>query len=169
MSDCCLGPCEGGNLDRLLQPAILTALAPSDGLHGYELDRQLGALPMMRGRKPDLAGVYRLLKRMEERGLIASDWDMAEAGPPKRVYVITDSGLDCLGRWVRTLRDYAEALVLFVGQARAALEAVATGAKCNCFSETLAKLEAGAVPGTHAVHVDAPAPASEDAANVTGA
>lgn len=171
MSDCCLGPCEGGNLDRMLQPALLTTLAASNGLHGYELDRQLRASPMMQGRKPDLAGVYRLLKRMEERGLVTSDWDMTEAGPPKRIYVITDAGLDCLGRWVRTLREYSDSLVLFLGQARATLEGVATGNRCDCFGGALAKLEAqeAASPPTRAVRGRTPTPAAEGAANVAGA
>ena len=153
MADCCEGPCDGGSLDRLIQPAILTVLAGSDGLHGYELDRRLSDSPMMRGRKPDLAGVYRLLRRMEERGLVAGEWDMSEPGPPKRVYHVTDGGLECLGRWVRTLGEYCQSLTAFIGEARAALGAAAG---CSCADMT---------PGPDIALTGMPKEAPSDVAN----
>jgi DNA-binding PadR family transcriptional regulator len=110
MGACCEEPCSGGTLDKLLQPAILTALAGTDGAHGYELDNQIEGMSLMRGQKPDLGGVYRLLKRMEQRGLVASDWDLSEPGPAKRVYHVTDAGMDCLARWVQTLSEYRSAI-----------------------------------------------------------
>ena len=77
-------PCEGGTLDRLIQPAILVVLA--DGpLHGYGLTERIAALPGFSGNKPDVSGVYRFLKTMEGKGLVESSWDFAERGPARQV------------------------------------------------------------------------------------
>lgn len=105
-SDC---PCAGRNLDKLVQPAILTVLARED-LHGYMLVQRLAEMPMFRGQKPDATGVYRFLRQMEERELVTSTWDTSETGPAKRLYRLTDTGRACLVRWVGTLTYYSDAL-----------------------------------------------------------
>ncbi|MEI6518919.1 MAG: helix-turn-helix transcriptional regulator [bacterium] len=105
-NDC---PCAGRNLDKLVQPAILTVLA-HESLHGYVLVQRLADMPMFGGQKPDATGVYRFLRQMEERALVTSTWDTSEIGPAKRLYIITKSGLSCLCRWKNTLSTYYNAL-----------------------------------------------------------
>jgi PadR family transcriptional regulator PadR len=102
-------PCAGRNLDKLVQPAILTVLAREDA-HGYVLVQRLADLPTFHGDKPDTTGVYRFLRQMEERGLVTSTWDTSETGPAKRLYHLTEAGRGCLGRWVDTLCTYHQAL-----------------------------------------------------------
>jgi len=102
-------PCAGRNLDKLVQPAILTALARDDA-HGYVLVQRLAEMPMFRGQKPDATGVYRCLRQMEERALVTSAWDTSESGPAKRFYHLTATGHSCLVRWVDTLATYHTAL-----------------------------------------------------------
>ena len=66
----------GKSLNRLSQPTILTLLAQSETpLHGYIIVQQAASSPMFGGKKPDATGVYRALKRMEESGLVTSEWE----------------------------------------------------------------------------------------------
>jgi len=102
-------PCSGGTLDKLLQPAILTALAQDD-LHGYRIVRQVASLPIFKGRPPDVSGVYRSLRLMEARKLVAASWNVSDRGPAKRLYALTPAGRQCLLRWLDTLSVYREAI-----------------------------------------------------------
>jgi len=43
---------------------------------------------------------YRLLHGMEIEGLVTSKWDVEVAGPSKRVYSITDKGIQYLKEWM---------------------------------------------------------------------
>jgi len=40
--------------------------------------------------------VYTLLRRMEKRGLVVSTWDVRESGPARRMYTITEEGVNYL-------------------------------------------------------------------------
>ena len=102
-------PCSGRNLGKLFAPAILIQLMDED-LHGYEIVRRLTDSPLMAGRKPDSAGVYRMLRDMESRGLLDAAWETGQTGPAKRRYHLTDDGHHCLARWHATLKEHAKAL-----------------------------------------------------------
>jgi PadR family transcriptional regulator, regulatory protein PadR len=102
-------PCSGATLDKLLQPAILTALAQGD-LHGYRIVRQVASLPIFKGRPPDVSGVYRSLRLMESRKLVVASWNVSERGPAKRLYALTPAGRECLVLWRETLIVYREAI-----------------------------------------------------------
>lgn len=117
--------CAGRNLDRLVQPAILTALARGD-LHGYALLRALATMPPADGQAPDSGGVYRALHQMQERGLVTSSWAESGAGPSRRLYHLTAEGRACLRRWVGTLANYRDAVDGLLTLARAELEGNAT-------------------------------------------
>jgi PadR family transcriptional regulator, regulatory protein PadR len=112
-------PCDGETLDRLIQPAILVVLA-SRPLHGYRLVERISELPGFTGQKPDASGVYRFLKVMERKGLVASSWDISESGPAKKSYKITSAGRRCLHRWIGTLENYRRGISGLLGAARKA-------------------------------------------------
>jgi DNA-binding PadR family transcriptional regulator len=112
-------PCEGGTLDRLVQPAILVILAEGP-LHGYRLTERIGTLPGFAGAKPDVSGVYRFLKTMERKGLVVSCWDLAERGPARKSYQITAAGECCLRRWIKTLEQYRQGIAVLLRTARKA-------------------------------------------------
>ena len=78
-------PCSGRTLARLLQPAAMVVLA-AEPLHGYRVAERLRSLAMFQGRRPDPTGLYRLLKSMEEDGLVVAAWDLADRGPARRRY-----------------------------------------------------------------------------------
>jgi len=98
-------PCVGATLDKLIQPAILAILSHGP-LHGYELTRKIGDIPHFLDEAPDISGVYRMLKALEKRGVVTSDWSMSQEGRPKRQFTITDNGRQCLENWVITLHNY---------------------------------------------------------------
>lgn len=96
-------------MGRLLQPAIMILLA-EEMLHGYRIVQRLKQMTMFKALPPDSTGVYRLLKSLEEDGLVASTWDLPVSGSPRRRYKLTKSGRECLARWTATLEDYVAAI-----------------------------------------------------------
>ncbi len=79
--------------------ASLLALLLKKPAHGYSLVEELEEFGLDTKTVP-YAVVYRLLRNMEEDGLIDSQWDVSGNGPSKRVYHITDKGKEYLQMWV---------------------------------------------------------------------
>jgi len=102
-------PCTGKTLAKIVQPAVLAVLAEQP-LHGYLIVRRLSAMMMFRGECPDPAGVYRVLRSMDQRGLVNSTWDLGKAGPAKRRFALTARGRACLKKWAQTLEQYARSI-----------------------------------------------------------
>ena len=104
-------PCSGETLDRFLRPTVMAVLARSPGgLHGYLISQQLRGTALFSETPPDAAGLYRMLKTMEDEGYLSSEWDIEGSGPAKHVYMLTESGWGCLRRWADTLESYSKAL-----------------------------------------------------------
>ena len=114
-------PCAGRKLGKLIQPAILAVLAQGP-MHGYGLAERIGRLPICGGEGPDSTGIYRFLKAMEDRGLVASTWDLSERGPARKTYGITPAGEECLAQWVKTLQHYRRGINALVRLARRSLD-----------------------------------------------
>lgn len=110
-------PCGGETLDKLIQPAILAVLGKGP-LHGYKIAERIGQMPMLKGHKPDVSGVYRFLKSMEDKGLVVSSWNCSQRGPAKKSYRLTCTGEQCLARWVRTLEEHRNAVTALLKTAR---------------------------------------------------
>jgi DNA-binding PadR family transcriptional regulator len=101
--------CSGKSLARLIQPAVMAVLA-GESLHGYLIVQRLAEMRMFRGQRPDPTGVYRVLKAMEQEGLVKSTWREADNRPAKRCFTLTAAGRDCLVRWSQTLQEYEESI-----------------------------------------------------------
>jgi PadR family transcriptional regulator, regulatory protein PadR len=112
-------PCSGATLDRLVQPAILAALTEGP-IHGYRLAERVTEMTGMFADTCDMSGIYRVLKKMEAMGLVASAWETADTGHAKRLYQITADGRTCLGRWVSTLEAYKQAIATLMKAAKTA-------------------------------------------------
>lgn len=97
--------CQGGTLDRFIQPSILLILTWGES-NGYMIIKQMQELSMFKDGLPDATGVYRYIKTMESRGLVTSRTETDENGKEKKLYSITDEGRDCLKNWKQTLTDY---------------------------------------------------------------
>jgi len=112
-------PCTGRTLPKLIHPTILTILA-SGNVHGYRLAGLISKTPILKGERPDSAGVYRILGGMEHEGLVASVWLPSKKGPQKKAYRLTPAGRRCLAEWTKTLSTYqqaTEALLAMAGKA----------------------------------------------------
>ena len=108
---CC--PCSGKNLSKLVQPSILAILSQGP-LHGYAITEQIAQTYGGPGTAPKHPGVYRLLRRMEEKGLLRSESGASQTGPTRRVYAITADGKTCLQHWILSLCDYQKAIAAFL-------------------------------------------------------
>jgi PadR family transcriptional regulator PadR len=92
-------------VERFTEPAILLLLRERPA-HGYEL---LERLPELTGeQRVEMGNLYRLLRALEEEGLLSSKWDESSPGPAKRRYEITDRGRALLDQWVEALRRSQE-------------------------------------------------------------
>src|ERR671939_145362 len=69
---------------------------------GELLDRVAELIP---GERIDMGNLYRLLRALEEDGLVLSEWDESLPGPAKRTYELTDEGRDLLRAWAKALRE----------------------------------------------------------------
>ena len=99
----------------------MLAILVDGPLHGYELARQIGEIPHFLDEAPDVSGVYRMLKSLESRGMVTSDWDFSNEGRPKRLFTITDDGRRCLENWNITLQSYHKAIGALLKTTRKAL------------------------------------------------
>ena len=116
-------PGHGGGLRGLLEPALLAVLAARPA-HGYDLRLSLdeltgGVLSI------DAGGLYRILRRMEDDGLVASVWETGEHGPQRRTYRLTGDGLDVLRCWVDRLDGRRRAIDGILAAAVAATDQAA--------------------------------------------
>ncbi|MGE5610965.1 MAG: helix-turn-helix transcriptional regulator [Bacillota bacterium] len=102
-------PCSGKTLARLVQPAVMAVLADQP-LHGYVIVQRLAEIRIFRGQSPDPTGVYRVLKAMEQEGLVESTWELADRGPAKRCFALTSAGRVCLTSWGQTLQEYQQSI-----------------------------------------------------------
>lgn len=103
---------EGGRprrIRRLVETALLMNLhrAPA---HGYGLMAALRAMGLER-YPMDSSAVYRVLRELEHSGAVTSAWHIeSTAGPPRRVYRITELGEKMLRVWLADLRETAHVL-----------------------------------------------------------
>ena len=94
-------PCPQ-RIGRFLEPCLLLLLSNSE-VHGYELQSELKQFGFD-ANPVDLSTVYRMLRALEDRDLVASRWDTETSGPPRRLYHSTDAGRDMLDAWIADLR-----------------------------------------------------------------
>lgn len=96
-------PCSGKNMSTLVAPWILLTLYHHEGTHGYEIQKLILSRLQELDLGLNMTGLYRHLNVLEKRGVLTSTWDTGEPGPAKRKYYLTESGKECLWRWLGTL------------------------------------------------------------------
>jgi DNA-binding PadR family transcriptional regulator len=65
---------------------------------------------------PEPGAIYTMLRRMEERSLVTSEWEKKEACADRRVYTITETGVKVLKEgieMVKSRRQLMDSLVQF--------------------------------------------------------
>lgn len=95
-----------------LRACILLLLAEEAG-YGYELSSHLPDLGAD-SKSLHRGGTYRVLRQLEQDGLVLSHWDHSESGPPRRVYTITGEGLEWLHRTVSSVEHMRRGMTRFL-------------------------------------------------------
>jgi PadR family transcriptional regulator PadR len=101
-------------IDRFIEPCLLLLLRSEVG-HGYELLEGLKQFGFSKN-PVDSSTVYRTLRNLEERALVASVWDTSGPGPARRLYRLNEQGAALLDRWVIDLRETDRVLHHFLGR-----------------------------------------------------
>lgn len=100
-------------IQRFLEPAVLLALHDNPS-HGYSLLEDIRGLGL-ESYPTDISAIYRVLNSLEAEGMLVSSQDVAQsAGPPRRVYTLTEEGDRYLRAWVEDLRETAALLQRFI-------------------------------------------------------
>jgi PadR family transcriptional regulator PadR len=55
-----------------------------------------------------------MLRSLEEDGLVKSTWDTQNHGPARRVYELTDQGMEYLHAWAVTIQQTYQSLSRFL-------------------------------------------------------
>jgi len=109
-------PCGGvrpRRIRRFVEPALLLLLH-NEPTHGYRLLEGLGQLGL-ETYPVDASVVYRILRDLEETGVITSEWETEDTGgPARRVYKLTGEGDIRLKAWVEELRATDQILHRFL-------------------------------------------------------
>lgn len=84
-------------------------------MHGYDLLEHCPEL-VAGERGVDLGNLYRILRGLEEEGIVTSEWLADVPGPAKRVYRLTDSGRRLLDRWAEALRETQGVMSTFLNR-----------------------------------------------------
>lgn len=90
-------------VERFVEPSLLLLLRERP-MHGYELIEGVSALAGEE-RQVDVGNLYRLLRALEDEGIVTSEWSADLPGPAKRTYELTDAGRRLLDRWAEALAE----------------------------------------------------------------
>ncbi|HEX5468015.1 MAG TPA: PadR family transcriptional regulator [Gaiellaceae bacterium] len=99
-------------VERFSEPALLLLLRERS-MHGYEL---IERLPELVGdeTRVDVGNLYRVLRALEEEGIVTSEWSADLPGPAKRTYELTEAGRSLLDRWAESLRSAQDVITGFL-------------------------------------------------------
>jgi PadR family transcriptional regulator PadR len=98
-------------VERFVEPSLLLLLRERP-LHGYELLERIPELGV-EGRV-DIGNLYRLLRSLEDEGLVSSEWSAELPGPAKRTYELTTEGARLLDRWAEALARAQQTIGTFL-------------------------------------------------------
>lgn len=88
-------------------------------MHGYEIFLMSKSMELFSGTSDNNRSViYAHLRKMENEGLVISEWSMKEKEKPKRVYLITEKGKIQLSELMAEIASYAVALFELVERYR---------------------------------------------------
>ena len=102
-------------VERFGEAALLVLLAERP-THGYELLERLP--PLLREDRVDVGNLYRVLRALEDEGIVVSEWSADLPGPAKRTYTLTEDGRALLDAWWAALAQLDEDLQRFTERTR---------------------------------------------------
>jgi PadR family transcriptional regulator PadR len=126
------GPCscEMGNLYRFAEPVVLLVIARLGEAHGYQIAQEAEGVAVTHAGL-DSGIIYRTLRSLEAAGRVASRWDTSGAGPARRVYVLTESGMQHLGEWAQVLEAVTASLQTLTHSCQKAVQSGGSAARAE--------------------------------------
>ncbi len=103
----------GARLERFSEPVVLAALRNGPA-HGYDLAEFLRS--WIPEERIDLGNLYRMLRSMENDGIVRSNWTENEPGRAKRMYELTEDGAQLLDAWITSLRSAGNTIAAFLDE-----------------------------------------------------
>ncbi len=81
--------------------ALLSILAQAEEpLYGYQIGKLVGAGDDdPESVVPKQGAIYPVLRSLESQGLLSSEREMSDSGPPRKYYTATESGREALAAW----------------------------------------------------------------------
>jgi PadR family transcriptional regulator, regulatory protein PadR len=79
--------------------------------HGYEL---LERIEQLAGEPIDMGNLYRVLRALEQEGVVRSEWLSDAPGPARRSYELTEAGVRLLDSWATALRETQAVISAFL-------------------------------------------------------
>ncbi len=110
----------GEHKRSLIETALLITLIEESG-HGYALVERVQQLVGDQLRV-DAGSIYRVLRTLEETGMISSAWEPSAAGPLRRTYTVEPPGRELLRSWADFLEQRGDTLLRLSGLARERLD-----------------------------------------------
>ncbi|MBN1433694.1 helix-turn-helix transcriptional regulator [Candidatus Fermentibacterales bacterium] len=104
---------QARRVSGFLEPVLLLLLGKGE-THGYQLAEGIGEFGLQELSSFDMSTIYRVLRSMEDQGLVRSRWDTETPGPARRLYTITESGSAALDAWAADLRTTRNLLDSFL-------------------------------------------------------
>ena len=102
-------------LRGVLDLAVLATLESAGTSYGYALIQSLTEARIL-----DLKGgtIYPLLARLEQEGLVSSEWRAGHGGPGRKYFTITATGRDVLSRGAAGWSDFSARIGSILGEAQ---------------------------------------------------
>ena len=123
-----------------VRTAVLLLLA-EEPMHGYQLRGKLVERGFVRPNRLGSGAVYTILRRMDAHGLLRSEWERTQSGRQRRVYEVTEEGVDALKMGLETLikrKALMDDLASFYHEQFQQKDKVCSGSdyacSCNCWS-----------------------------------
>jgi PadR family transcriptional regulator PadR len=98
---------------RWLEGYVLLLLSKNPS-HGYDLTHSMMEFDVEFSGIGQMGTLYRILRQMEEEGLVISNWHTRGKGAARRVYKLTPLGEEHLKNYVEQLKDLKKRINDFI-------------------------------------------------------
>ena len=95
-------PTTCAHMEHFLETCLLLLVDEAPG-HGYSLLDRLAEFGFP-AESLNVGTLYRTLRRLEDEGLVSSDWEEGGQGPRRRVYTMTEKGGESLAIWIKIIQ-----------------------------------------------------------------
>lgn len=104
--------CDKRPMQRFMETCLLMLLSKQES-HGYYLTEQLKEFGF---EDVNVSTLYRIMRKMDDRGWVKSSWAKGDKGPQRRVYSVTEDGLVALDEWIDVFKDRRKKIDLLVSR-----------------------------------------------------